>query len=236
MPASREEHERWAQAAQTYDAEHRSTVGEALENEMRSWLARQFTDADEVLELGCGTGIFSAMIAERVKHLTATDLSPEMLEQARQRLGAYENVELRKEDAYQTSFADSSFSAVLAANLLHHADAPAAVVRECRRVLTPGGRVVVIDCVGHGSSLWSWIGRSFAYLRRRGQPEEGHHHFSPDGLAALITAGGFVVQETTLVRQRRPRMKFVCLRAESRHQNPSPSQGEGSEGVSRPAF
>ena len=213
MPGSKEECEHWGQAAHAYDAEYRNVVGEAFENEIRSWLARQFTGADEVLELGCGTGIFSAMIAERVKHLTATDFSPEMLEQATQRLGGYDNVEIRTEDACHTSFADDSFSAVLAVNLLHHADAPATVVRECHRVLTPGGKVVVIDCAGHDTSLWSWIRMSLGYLRRRGRPREDHHHFSPDDLVALITGAGLAVQETTLIRQRRPRMRFICLRA-----------------------
>ena len=213
MPGSKEDCEHWGEAAHTYDAEYRSVVGEPLENEIRSWLAGQFTDADEVLELGCGTGIFSAMIADRVKRLTATDFNPEMLEQATQRLGGYDNVEIRTEDACHTSFADDSFSAVLAVNLLHHADAPGAVVRECRRVLKPGGTVVVIDCAGHRSRLWSWIRMSLGHLRRRGRPPEDHHHFSPDGLAALITDAGLAVEETILIRQRRPRMRFICLRA-----------------------
>ena len=213
MPGDKGECEHWGEAAQTYDAEYRRVVGEEFENEIHSWLGRQFADTDEVLELGCGTGIFSAMIAERVKRLTATDFSPEMLEQARQRLADCNNVEIRREDACQTSFADDSFSAVLAANLLHHARAPASVVRECRRVVRPGGRVVVVDCAGHGSSVWSWIRMSLAYLRRRGRPPEDHHHFSPDDLNALITDAGLAVHETTLVGERRGRMRYICLRA-----------------------
>ena len=213
MPGGKEDREHWDQAAHTYDAEHRRLAEEAFENDIRSWLARQFTDADQVLELGCGTGIFSAMIAERVKHLTATDFSPEMLKQATQRLGGRENVEIRTEDARHTSFADGSFSAVLAANLLHHVDAPATVVRECRRVLTAGGKVVIIDCAGHGPSLLSWIRTSLGHLRRRGPPPEDHHHFSPDDLAALITDAGLAVQENILIRQRRPSMSYICLRA-----------------------
>lgn len=212
---SKENCEHWDQTAHTYDAEHRSMVGEAFENEIRSWLARQFTDADKVLELGCGTGIFSAMIAERVKHLTATDLSPGMLEHATQRLSGYGNVEIRREDAYHMSFGDDTFSAVLMVNLMHHADAPATVVGECRRVLTPGGKVVVIDCAGHGTSLLSWIKTSLGRLLRRGRPPEDHHHFSPDDLSALITDAGLAVQETTLIRQRRPRTGYTCLRAVS---------------------
>ena len=100
-----------------------------------------------------------------------------------------------------------------AANLLHHVDAPATVVQECRRVLTPGGRIVGIECAGHRPSLLSWIRETLAHLRRRGRPPEDHHHLSADDLATLITDAGFTVQETTLIGQRRPRMTFVCLRA-----------------------
>ena len=184
-------------------------VGEAFENRIRAWLARQVTDTDRVLELGCGTGIFSAMIAERAKHLTATDFSARMLEQATRRLAGYENVGIQTEDACHTSFPDDSFSAVLTVNLLHHAHAPATVVQECWRVLVPGGRLVVIDCAGHGFPLWSWIKRSLGNLRR--QPLEDHHHFSPDDLAVLLADAGLAVQEKTLIRQRRPPMKLICL-------------------------
>ena len=54
MPASEDDREHWDQEAHTYDDEYRGMVGERFETEIRSWLARQFTDADNVLELGCG--------------------------------------------------------------------------------------------------------------------------------------------------------------------------------------
>lgn len=213
MASSQDEREHWDQIAQSYDEEHRRFMTEAFERQVRCWLERQFTPDDEVLEMGCGTGIFAAMIAERVKCVTATDFSPQMLKRAAQRLSGYGNVEVRQEDACRTSFADDSFTAVLAVNMLHHADDARAVLRECRRVLTPGGRLVIIDCVGHGRSLWRWIRTSLGRLRRRGQPQEEHHHFSPEELVALITEAGLTVEETTLIGQRRGRMEFACLRA-----------------------
>jgi phosphatidylethanolamine/phosphatidyl-N-methylethanolamine N-methyltransferase len=213
MPGTKADRSHWDQAAQTYDAEYERTIDKRFEHEMRAWLGRQFTDADHVLELGCGTGLFSVVIAERVRHLTATDFSPEMLEQARRRLDGHDNVEIRTEDAYDTSFADGSFSAVLAANLLHHADEPARVVEECRRVLAPGGRAVIIDCAGHGPTLWSRIGAVLGRLRGRQSSSEDHHHFSLDDLTALLTDGGLTVEEKALLRQGRPPMGFICIRA-----------------------
>ncbi len=86
MTAGQEDREHWDRAASTYDAEYREWLSEAFENKIRSWLARWFTPDDDVLELGCGTGIFSEMIVGQVRHLTATDFSPEMLDRAGERL------------------------------------------------------------------------------------------------------------------------------------------------------
>ena len=213
MTAGHEDRACWDRAASTYDAERREWLSEAFENRIRSWLARQFTPNDDVLELGCGTGIFSEMIAGRVRHLTATDFSTEMLERAGQRLSAYDNVETRKEDACNVSFADGMFDAVLTVNLFHHAGEPAAVARECNRVVRPGGRVVVIDCAGHTAPLSWWIKACLRRLRLRGRPKDDHHHLSLASLTALLTGAGLEVREKTHMAQRRPRTKYTCLGA-----------------------
>ena len=213
MTASHDDRAHWDRAASTYDAEHREWLSEAFENKIRSWLARQFMPDDDVLELGCGTGIFSEMIAGRVRHVTATDFSPEMLERAEQRLSAYDNVEMRKEDACHTSFADGAFDAVLTVNLFHHAGEPAAVARECARVVRSGGRIVVIDCAGHTTSLFSWIDASLRCLGLRDRPQGDHHHLSLEDLTALLIGAGLTVREKTHIGQRRPRTKYTCLHA-----------------------
>ena len=211
MTANHEDCAHWDRAASTYDAEYREWLSETFENKIRSWLARRFTPDDDVLEVGCGTGIFSEMIAGRVRHLTATDFSPEMLERARQRLSAYDNVETRKEDACHTFFADGAFDAVLAVNLFHHASEPTVVARECNRVVRPGGRVVVIDCAGHATLVSAWIAAGLRRLRLRDRPHDDHHHLSLENLTALLTGAGLTVQERTHIGQRRPRTKYMCL-------------------------
>jgi ubiquinone/menaquinone biosynthesis C-methylase UbiE len=213
MTAGQEDREHWDRAASTYDAEYREWLSEAFESKIRSWFVRQFTADDEVLELGCGTGIFSEMIVGQVRHLTATDFSLEMLDRAGERLSAYNNVETRKEDACHTSFADGAFDAVLTVNLFHHVSEPAAVARECARVVRPGGRVVVIDCAGHATSLSSWIDAGLRRLGLRDRPQDDHHHLSLDDLTALLTGAGLTVQEKTHIGQRRPRTKYMCLHA-----------------------
>jgi SAM-dependent methyltransferase len=90
-----------------------------------------------VLELGCGTGLFTRELVKTGATVTAIDLSPELLELARQGLAA-ERLEFRLEDACHTSFAPGSFDVVLGSSVLHHLDLPAAL-SEAQRVLAAGG-------------------------------------------------------------------------------------------------
>ena len=94
-----------------------------------------------VLEIGCGTGEFTRRVAPCVGHLTATDLSPELLERARKRLreaNLAAKVTFAIQDAMKLTLAGSSFDAVFGCSILHHVDAEAAL-REMCRVLKPGG-------------------------------------------------------------------------------------------------
>jgi ubiquinone/menaquinone biosynthesis C-methylase UbiE len=99
-----------------------------------------------VLDLATGTGLV-AMVAARVVGPDGTvvgvDLSPEMLVRAREKLGAagLTNVEFREGDAEHLDFPDGSFDVVLCASSLFFVPDMLAALRECRRVLRPGGLV-----------------------------------------------------------------------------------------------
>ncbi len=61
MASDGNEHEYWDKVAHRYDADHHYIVRD-LDNEIRLWLTRQVSEHDTLLELGCGTGLFSEMI------------------------------------------------------------------------------------------------------------------------------------------------------------------------------
>jgi ubiquinone/menaquinone biosynthesis C-methylase UbiE len=99
-----------------------------------------------VLDVATGTG-WAAMPAAPLVGPTGTvvgvDLSPEMLEYARQKVAAagLTNVELREGDAERLDFPDQSFDVVLCASSLFHMPNMHAALREWWRVLKPGGHV-----------------------------------------------------------------------------------------------
>jgi len=113
-----------------------------------------------VLEVACGTGIVTRHLIDRLPpraRLVATDLNEPMLEHARRKLPGAKRVEWRQADACALPFPDASFEAVVCQfGLMFVPDKPGAV-REARRVLAPGGRLLL--------SVWDSLDRNrFARL------------------------------------------------------------------------
>ena len=99
---------------------------------------------DTVLDVACGPGLLVCAFARVVRHATGIDLTPAMLEQARelQRQQGLQNVTWRQGDVLPLPFEDGQFSIVSARFAFHHFLDPLAVLKEMRRV---GGRIVVAD-------------------------------------------------------------------------------------------
>jgi ubiquinone/menaquinone biosynthesis C-methylase UbiE len=113
---------------------HRAMVRERVERE--GALGR-------LVELGCGSGFFTAALAPRAESVVATDLSPGMLALARERVKAA-NVTFQVEDCQRTSFPDAAFDTAFIGLVLHFTD-PAATLAEMHRVLKRGGTLLVVN-------------------------------------------------------------------------------------------
>lgn len=102
---------------------------------------------ERVLDVGCGTGVIARRAAEQVGPagaVTAIDLSPEMIEVAQATPApATPSIEWRAGDAASLPFPDGAYDAVLCQMALMFMENRIAAVTEMRRVLKPGGRVVV---------------------------------------------------------------------------------------------
>ena len=102
---------------------------------------------DTVLDVACGGGIVVCGFARVVKHATGIDLTPAMLERARQLQAekGVTNVTWTQGDVLPLPFPDASFSIVTSRFAFHHFLDPLAVMGEMKRVCRPGGKVIVAD-------------------------------------------------------------------------------------------
>lgn len=104
--------------------------------------ARPIGASDRILDLGCGTGIVARVLRERLggaAHVVGIDVSPVMLETAR---AVAPEIDFREADAGSLPFPNASFDLVLCQEMLQFVPDRKAVLREVRRVLTPGGRFI----------------------------------------------------------------------------------------------
>ena len=97
---------------------------------------------NKVLEIGCGTGLFTRKFFEATQaHITATDISEDLLREAKRMLP---QVNFKKDDAMKLSFADNAFDVVFGSSVLHHLDFKPALA-EIFRVMKPGGRMIFAE-------------------------------------------------------------------------------------------
>jgi ubiquinone/menaquinone biosynthesis C-methylase UbiE len=102
----------------------------------------------DVLDLGCGTGTLAVDLARAGAHVIGVDGDEDVLRRAAAKArDAGVTVELRAGLADAIPLADASVDAVVCSLLLHHLSPAdkAIALRECRRVLRPGGRLLVAD-------------------------------------------------------------------------------------------
>jgi ubiquinone/menaquinone biosynthesis C-methylase UbiE len=102
---------------------------------------------DTSLDVACGPGLLVCAFARVVRHAVGLDLTPAMLEQARETQGEQEltNVSWHQGDVNALPFPDAHFSIVSSRFAFHHLLDPVAALKEMERVCKPGGRVVVAD-------------------------------------------------------------------------------------------
>ena len=99
---------------------------------------------DRVLDVATGTGAVARELIRRYGcTVVGLDQSPEMLAEARRRLG--DEVELVEGRAEELPFANASFDALTFTYLLRYVDDPAATLRELARVVRPGGTIASLE-------------------------------------------------------------------------------------------
>lgn len=148
--------------ATTYDldAEWESTQAGVRESvaSVYGWFA-EFPIAGAVLELGCGTGLWTERLAKRAERVHAVDVAPEMVERAQARLAGADNVTLEITDLYQWQ-PGTTYDVVFFSFLLSHVP-PELTSRFWHAVssgLADGGAVAFVDDAPNRRDVETWVG------------------------------------------------------------------------------
>ena len=132
----------WSAVAKKYDRVADLQIGPKTRSLIRERLAREGR-LGSVAEFGCGTGFFTSVLADKSDRLVATDISTGMLEAAKHQV-TRTNVTFQTEDCQKTSFADGAFDTAFIGLVIHFTE-PAKTLAEMRRVLKPGGTLIIAN-------------------------------------------------------------------------------------------
>jgi ubiquinone/menaquinone biosynthesis C-methylase UbiE len=146
---------------------------------------------DRILDVGCGTGFLVRLLADMVgpnAMVLGVDAAPEMVAHAAARSRSLANCRFEVGSASALAYPDRGFDLVMSSLTLHHLapEDQLPAIKEMRRVLRPGGRLLVAEFqapTGHG---WNLL------LGPSGLAAMGH---AVPHLESLIVAAGFVAIE-----------------------------------------
>lgn len=149
----------WTQRAPGYSAVNRTELSTHSRAVWRATLDAQirihFPDRApqelRVLEIGTGPGFFAIILAEAGYRMTAVDLTPSMLDEARKNAGALAGkIEFMEMNAEALTFAEDSFDVIVTRNLTWNLPHPERAYSEWRRVLKPNGLLLNFDANWYG--------------------------------------------------------------------------------------
>ncbi|UWG47245.1 SAM-dependent methyltransferase [Halanaeroarchaeum sp. HSR-CO] len=127
------------EVAEAYEEKRFSRGGRLIDRREKQAVLDALEPVEDrtVLEIACGTGRFTVMLAERGADIVGLDISGPMLQQGREKAknaGVIDHLEFMRGDAGRLPFPDDHFDVVFAMRFFHLADTPAAFLTEMARV------------------------------------------------------------------------------------------------------
>ncbi len=145
-----EEKKFWDRFADKYDSFIDKTANSAYHTIIEK-LRYDLLKNSKVLDIGTGTGIIPFSVYNKVSCITAIDISPKMIDMAKQKLqlSKIDNINFLVQDSYNLEFPDNTFDIVIASNIMHLLNLPETCLKEVKRVLKNDGLFIAPTfCVG----------------------------------------------------------------------------------------
>ena len=196
----------FTKAAEVYETGHAGIY--ELCKEDYPYIAEELEKEDyrDLLDCGCGTGPMISLLYEKdpTKHYTGIDLTPKMIEVAKAK--NLEGVNWVVGDCEDLPFEESSFDAVICSNSFHHYPDPQRFFHSVKRVLRPGGRLILQDFTAPGPVLWLMNHTEMPLANLIGKGDVAA--YSLDRVRQFCSEAGLNVE--TLCRGRKFRLHLVA--------------------------
>ncbi len=172
-------------------------------------LIRPVVKDKTVLELAAGTGLIARHIVNAAAHIEATDVSPEMITEAR-RGNCSAKLHFSVQDMFSLPYAGNSFDVVIVSNALHIVPQPEKSLREIKRVLKDDG-VLIAPTFTHAEN--SLRGRIKAYfMRLAGFPL--HSRWTSEEYLSFLRQNGWRVRKSAVLKASFPLTYAECVKSE----------------------
>jgi ubiquinone/menaquinone biosynthesis C-methylase UbiE len=171
-------------------------TGKSFSNEREVDLIAEMVELDRAgayLDLGCSAGLYTRGLSlvldelSRESDVIGIDISPNMLREATSRsLNVGTMPSFARADAHDLPFQSSSFVGVVCGGTLNELGDPALALRECARVLKPGGRIAIMGILKSGTRRGTNLQRFLSV--------GGIRFFTEEGVETLLKEANFEVE------------------------------------------
>ena len=194
----------WNRFARVYDLATGS--GDAGLDEAADYIATFLDRYDVVLDAACGTGAFARRIAPHVGFVGACDFAQRMVTQAadRARREGLENVSFGPGDICALDFADNTFDAAIAGNVIHLLAEPERALAELSRVVRPGGIIALPTYVNAEDD----DSRFLSLIKAAGF--SANHEWDEQGYLAFLRNAGLDVIDHRRFDAKQPLSVAIC--------------------------
>lgn len=128
--------------AEVWDSPEKIQLMKVLADKTREALSLK--EPLDIMDFGCGTGLFGLELADYAKTLLGVDTSEKMLDAFDKKTEGAEHIESMLVDLEKDSI-DRSFDLIVSSMAFHHLGSPMSMIGKMKDVLRPGGRLAIVD-------------------------------------------------------------------------------------------
>ena len=190
----------WSRFSEDYEEKQQNVVGKELLSLTREEMLKE-SDLGKVLELGCGTGLYTEILLKNSKIVVATDFSDEMVATAKQKRGNLQKVQLKRANALNLDFENESFDTVFMANLIHIIGNAEKVIQESKRVLKSGGCLIITSFAIDDMNFFSRMAVGIRYIKTFGKPSDEalKEKTTQKSVESLLVENGFEISKSVML-------------------------------------